>query len=128
MVKLQPDSKTEVQLTIKYGNAGVEIQARMQQGDSQQLTSGWSELQQALADRGVSLSDLVREGSNESNFEQTARNFDKNSQNKAENKELNIGDDQGDWSALGLEPKAENKAQIRREKALPGHDGWQSWA
>ena len=128
VVKLQPDNKTEVQLTIKYGNAGVEIQARMQQGDSQQLTSGWSELQQALADRGVSLSDLGREGSNESNFEQTARNFDKNSQNKAENKELNIGDDQGDWSALELEPKAENKAQTRREKALPGHDGWQSWA
>ena len=128
VVKLQPDSKTEVQLTIKYGNAGVEIQARMQQGDSQQLTSGWSELQQALADRGVSLSDLAREGSAESNFEQTARNFDKNSQNQAENKELNIGDDQGDWSALGLKPKVENKAQTRREKALPAHDGWQSWA
>ncbi len=128
VVKLQPDSKTEVQLTIKYGSAGVEIQARMQQGDSQQLTSGWSELQQALADRGVSLSDLVREGSAESDFEQTARNFDKNSQNQAENMELNIGDDQGDWSALGLKPKVENKAQTRRERALPAHDGWQSWA
>ncbi|MCH2378261.1 MAG: hypothetical protein MK236_02460 [Pedosphaera sp.] len=128
VVKLQPDSKTEVQLTIKYGSAGVEIQARMQQGDSQQLTSGWSELQQALANRGVSLSDLVREGSAESNFEQTTRNFDKNSQNQAENMELNIGDDQGDWSALGLKSKVENKAQARREKALPGHDGWQSWA
>jgi hypothetical protein len=128
VVKLQPDSKTEVQLTIKYGSAGVEIQARMQQGDSQQLASGWSELQQALANRGVSLSDLVREGSAESNFGQTARNFDKNSQNKAENKELNIGDDQGDWSALGLKPKVENTAQTRREKALPVHDGWQSWA
>ena len=128
VVKLQPDSKTEVQLTIKYGSAGVEIQARMQQGDSQQLTSGWSELQQALANRGVSLSDLVREGSAESNFEQTTRNFDKNSQNKAENMELNIGDDQGEWSALGLKPKVENKAQTRRERALPGHDGWQSWA
>ena len=128
VVKLQPDSKTEVQLTIKYGSAGVEIQARMQQGDSQQLTSGWSELQQALADRGVSLSDLVREGSAESKFEQTTRNFDKNSQNKAENMELNIGDDQGDWSALGLKPKVENKAQTRRERALPAHDGWQSWA
>jgi hypothetical protein len=128
VVKLQPDSKTEVQLTIKYGNAGVEIQARMQQGDSQQLTSGWSELQQALNERGVSLSDLVRGDSAESNFEQTARNFDKNSQNKPENKELNIGDDQGDWSALGLKPKVENEVQTRREKALPIHDGWQSWA
>jgi hypothetical protein len=128
VVKLQPDSKTEVQLTIKYGNAGVEIQARMQQGDSQQLTSGWSELQQALTERGVSLSDLVRGGSAENNFEQTARNFDKNSQNQAENKDLNIGDDQGDWSALGLKPMAEEKDQTRREKALPAHDGWQSWA
>ena len=128
VVKLQPDSKTEVQLTIKYGNAGVEIQARMQQGDSQQLTSGWSELQQALTERGVSLSDLVRGGSAESDFEQTARDFGKNSQNQSENKELNIGDDQGDWSALGLKPKVENEAQTRREKALPIHDGWQSWA
>ena len=128
VVKLQPDSKTEVQLTIKYGNAGVEIQARMQQGDSQQLTSGWSELQQALTERGVSLSDLVRGGSAESDFEQTARDFGKNSQNQSENKELNIGDDQGDWSALGLKPKVENEVQTRREKALPEHDGWQSWA
>ena len=128
VVKLQPDSKTEVQLTIKYGNTGVEIQARMQQGNSQQLTSGWSELQQALNERGVSLSDLVRGDSTESDFEQTARNFDKNSQNKAENKELNIGDDQEDWSALGLKPKVENEVQTPREKALPIHDGWQSWA
>jgi len=100
----------------------------MQQGDSQQLTSGWSELQQALTERGVSLGDLVRGGSAESDFEQTARDFGKNSQNQSENKELNIGDDQGDWSALGLKPKVENEAQTRREKALPIHDGWQSWA
>jgi|TARA_B100000959_G_scaffold39609_1_gene38783 hypothetical protein len=128
VVKVQPDSKTQVQLTIKYGNAGVEIQARMQQGDGQQLTSGWSELQQALADRGVSLSDLVRESSTESNFEQNSKYFDKNSQNKTQNEELNIGDDQGDWSALGLRSKEENKGQTRREKVLPAHDGWQSWA
>tara|TARA_B100001971_G_scaffold212156_1_gene241511 strand:- start:4550 stop:5974 length:1425 start_codon:yes stop_codon:yes gene_type:complete len=128
VVKLQPDSKTEVQLTIKYGNAGVEIQARMQQGDGQKMTSGWSELQQALADRGVSLSDLAREGSTESSFEQKSHNFDKNSQNQAQNEDLNIGDDQGDWSALGLRPKEENKGQTRREKVLPTHDGWQSWA
>jgi hypothetical protein len=128
VVKVQPDSKTQVQLTIKYGNAGVEIQARMQQGDGQQLTSGWSELQKALADRGVNLSDLVRESSTESNFEQNAKNFDKNSQNKVQNEELNIGDDQGDWSALGLRSKEENKGQTPREKVLPAHDGWQSWA
>ena len=128
VVKLQPDSKTEVQLTIKYGNAGVEIQARMQQGDSQQLASGWSELQQALTDRGVSLGDLARERSAESDFEQTARNFNKNNQNQAENKDLNIGDDQEDWSTLGMKPKVENTTQTRREKALPVHDGWQSWA
>jgi len=128
VVKLQPDSRTKIQLTIKYGNTGVEIQARMQQGDSQQLASGWSELQQALTDRGVSLGDLARERSAESDFEQTARNFNKNNQNQAENKDLNIGDDQEDWSTLGMKPKVENTTQTRREKALPVHDGWQSWA
>ena len=30
-VKVQPDNDTEMQLTIKYGNGGVEIEARMQQ-------------------------------------------------------------------------------------------------
>jgi hypothetical protein len=129
VVKIQPDAKTELELTIKYSKAGVEIQARMQQGDGQQLAMGWKELQQALTERGVSLSDLNRGDSVESDFDQTAQNFSKNSQNQAQNAELNLGDDRGDWSALGLKPKGENKTQpTRREPVLPVHDGWQSWA
>ena len=129
VVRIQPDAKTELELTIKYSKGGVEIQARMQQGDGQQLAMGWKELQQALTERGVSLSDLNRGDSVESNFDQTAQNFSKNSQNQAQNAELNLGDDRGDWSALGLKPKGENEAQpTRREPVLPVHDGWQSWA
>jgi len=129
VVKLQPDAKTELQLTIKYGKGGVEIQARMQQGDGQQLATGWRELQSALAERGVNLGELNRDGSAETDFDQTAQNFRENSQNQAQNTELNIGDDQGDWSALGLKPKEQKEAQpTRREPVLPVHDGWQSWA
>ena len=65
---------------------------------------------------------------NRSNTAENRSKTAENDQNQAENKELNIGDDQGDWSALGLKPKVENKAQTQREKALPVHDGWQSWA
>ena len=129
VVKLQPDAKTELQLTIKYGKGGVEIQARMQQGDGQQLATGWRELQSALAERGVNLGELNRDGSAETDFDQTAQNFRENSQNQAQNTELNIGDDQEDWSALGLKPKEQKEAQpTRREPVLPVHDGWQSWA
>jgi hypothetical protein len=129
VVKIQPDAKTELQLTIKYGKGGVEIQARMQQGDGQQLATGWRELQSALAERGVNLGELNRDGSAETDFDQTAQNFSKNSQNQAQNAELNIGDDQGDWSALGLKSKEQKEAQpTRREPVLPVHDGWQSWA
>ena len=129
VVKLQPDAKTELQLTIKYGKGGVEIQARMQQGDGQQLATGWRELQSALAERGVNLGELNRDGSAETDFDQTAHNFRENSQNKAQNSELDIGDDQGDWSALGLKPKGGKEAQpTRREPVPPVHNGWQSWA
>ena len=52
-----------MQLTIKYGVGGVEIQARMHQGDGRQLASGWNELQQQLSERGVNLGDLTSEDS-----------------------------------------------------------------
>ena len=128
VVKLQPDNRTEVQLTIKYGKAGVEIQARMQQGDGSQLAAGWNELQQSLADRGVTLANLDQDESTETNFEQHAQKHAKNGENHRKEAEINIGDDTADWSALGLNSPEKEAPKERREAVLPAHDGWQSWA
>ncbi|MEC8928349.1 MAG: hypothetical protein VX705_03970, partial [Verrucomicrobiota bacterium] len=126
VVKIQADAKTELQLTLKVGKAGVEIQARMQQGDGQQLAANWSELQSALAERGVSLGSLTRDDSAEPDF---AHNFEKNSEKQAENGDLHLGDEEADWSTLGLNANEETEpALAARERALPAHDGWQSWA
>jgi len=128
VVKLQPDNRTEVQLTIKYGKAGVEIQARMQQGDGSQLAAGWNELQQSLADRGVTLANLEQDENIDLNFEQHAQKHAKNGEKHGKEAEINIGDDTADWSALGLKSPEKETPKEQREAVLPTHDGWQSWA
>ena len=133
VVKLQPNESTEVQLTIRYGKGGVEIQARMQQGDGQQMAAGWNELQQSLADRGVNLSDLNGEKSEEESTrrESDARQFNRENQAEYRDTELEIGEDTQDWLSLGLNPDNENQPAaetVRRDPAVPVHDGWQSWA
>ena len=128
VVKLQPDNRTEVQLTIKYGKAGVEIQARMQQGDGSQLAAGWNELQQSLADRGVTLANLEQDENIDLNFEQHAQKHAKNGEKHGKEAEINIGDDTADWSALGLKSPEKETPKEQREAVLPSHDGWQSWA
>ena len=128
VVKLQPDNRTEVQLTIKYGKAGVEIQARMQQGDGSQLAAGWNELQQSLADRGVTLANLEQDENIDLNFEQHAQKHAKNGKKHGKEAEINIGDDTADWSALGLKSPEKETPKEQREAVLPSHDGWQSWA
>lgn len=129
-VKIQPDNRTEVALTIKYGKGGVEIQARMQQGDGQQLSAGWSELQQALAERGVNLSELSRGENREDNFSENSQNSPKNGEKTAENDGFGFIDEDAEWAALGLDPKSkqDEPEPVRRERAVPAHDGWQSWA
>ena len=128
VVKLQPDNRTEVQLTIKYGKAGVEIQARMQQGDGSQLAAGWNELQQSLADRGVTLANLEQDENIDLNFEQHAQKHANNGEKHGKEAEINIGDDTADWSALGLKSPEKETPKEPREAVLPTHDGWQSWA
>ena len=54
-VKLQAENQTQMELTIRYSQGGLEIQARLGQGDGQQLAGQWNELQQSLAERGVTL-------------------------------------------------------------------------
>ena len=111
-VKVQPDNDTEMQLTIKYGNGGVEIEARMQQGDGRQLASGWNELQQQLSERGVNLGDLASEDSEDS--EETTRDsdprqFNRQGQPQSQPTEFQIGDEEADWAAWAWPLPAKRK-------------------
>ena len=130
-VKVQPDNDTEMQLTIKYGTGGVEIEARMQQGDGRQLASGWNELQQQLSERGVNLGDLASEDSEETTRDSDPRQF--NRQGQPQLTESQIGDEEADWAALGMaatREKETTRAAIPEstDKVEEAYDGWQSWA
>lgn len=132
VVKVQPDSNTEMQLTIKYGAGGVEIEARMQQGDGRQLASGWNELQQQLSDRGVSLGELVSDNSEGANHSDSHQ-FGRPSRQVYEIPEFQIRDDQADWAALGMaatreQETAKSEAKESTDKVEEAYDGWQSWA
>lgn len=132
-VKVQPDNDTEMQLTIKYGNGGVEIEARMQQGDGRQLASGWNELQQQLSERGVNLGDLASEDSEETTRDPDPRQFNRQGQPQSHPTEFQIGDEETDWAALGMAATRDKEptrttAPESTDKVEEAYDGWQSWA
>ena len=132
-VKVQPDNDTEMQLTIKYGNGGVEIEARMQQGDGRQLASGWNELQQQLSERGVNLGDLASEDSEETTRDSDPRQFNRQGQPQSHPTEFQIGDEEADWAALGMAATRDKEptrttAPESTDKVEEAYDGWQSWA
>ena len=132
-VKVQPDNDTEMQLTIKYGNGGVEIEARMQQGDGRQLASGWNELQQQLSERGVNLGDLASEDSEETTRDSDPRQFNRQGQPQSQPTEFQIGDEEADWATLGMAATREKEttrvaAPESTDKVEEAYDGWQSWA
>ena len=132
-VKVQPDNDTEMQLTIKYGAGGVEIEARMHQGDGRQLASGWSELQQQLSERGVNLGDLASEDSEENTRDSDPRQFNRQGQPQSHPTEFQIGDEEADWAALGMAATRDKEptrttAPESTDKVEEAYDGWQSWA
>ena len=132
-VKMRPDNDTEMQLTIKYGNGGVEIEARMQQGDGRQLASGWNELQQQLSERGVNLGDLASEDSEETTRDSDPRQFNRQGQPQSHPTEFQIGDEEADWAALGMAATRDKEptrttAPESTDKVEEAYDGWQSWA
>ena len=132
-VKVQPDNDTEMQLTIKYGAGGVEIEARMHQGDGRQLASGWSELQQQLSERGVNLGDLASEDSEETTRDSDPRQFNRQGQPQSHPTEFQIGDEEADWAALGMAATRDKEptrttAPESTDKVEEAYDGWQSWA
>ena len=132
VLKVQPDNDTEMQLTIKYGAGGVEIEARMHQGDGRQLTSGWNELQQQLSERGVNLSELTSDSTERSGNDSDSRQFTRHAHHSYEIPEFQIRDDEVDWAALGMAATREQeKAKSVKEstdKVEEAYDGWQSWA
>tara|TARA_B100001123_G_scaffold284437_1_gene316959 strand:+ start:990 stop:2348 length:1359 start_codon:yes stop_codon:yes gene_type:complete len=133
VLKVQPDNDTEMQLTIKYGAGGVEIEARMQQGDGRQLASGWNELQQQLSERGVNLGELSSDGTERGANGSDSRQFNRHSHhNNYEIPEFQIRDDEGDWAALGMaatrEQEKTKSVKESTDKIEEAYDGWQSWA
>ena len=131
VVKVQPSNDTEMQLTIKYGAGGVEIEARMQQGDGRQLASGWNELQQQLSDRGVRLGELLSGNSEEDGLDSDARQYGRQNQSHYRPGDIQLGDEQADWSALGMptrEQETTKSVKQSTDKVEEAYDGWQSWA
>ena len=132
-VKVQPDNDTEMQLTIKYCAGGVEIEARMHQGDGRQLASGWNELQQQLSERGVNLGDLASKDSEENTRDSDPRQFNHQDQPQPQPTEFQIGDEEADWAALGMATTRDKEptrttAPESTDKVEEAYDGWQSWA
>ena len=131
VVKVRPSNDTEMQLTVKYGTGGVEIEARMQQGDGRQLASGWNELQQQLLDRGVRLGELLSSNSEEEGLGSDSRQFSQQNRSHYKPADIQFGDEQADWRTLGIPPREQESIRDVKKsaaKAEEAYDGWQSWA
>ena len=131
VVKVQPGNDSEMQLTIKYGAGGVEIEARMQQGDGRQLASGWNELQQQLLDRGVRLGELLSSNAEEDGLDSDPRQFSQQNRSHYKPADIQFGDEQADWRALGISAREQESIRdVKKstDKVEEAYDGWQSWA
>ena len=114
-VVLKPGGGIELSLQLKQIGDGIEAQAVLQRGDFNQLNQHWTELQQRLEERGITLAPLGHE-----NF--TAGNGHENSQRHFTN------EDRG-WKLEDSSPNLQLPSSILdpRRQPLPLR-GWESWA
>ena len=126
-VKLQAENQTQMELTIRYSQGGLEIQARLGQGDGQQLAGQWNELQQSLAERGVTLRDLDRKDAELPHFSEDLEDF-----NPSESRRhASAGEDDDEplnWGGLENNREEEEAPAPRRAAAQPENATWESWA
>jgi hypothetical protein len=121
-VQIRADDQTRLQLTIKMGATGLEIQTRMQQGDMGRLGAGWGDLQNALSERGVQLHDLETEESQKD----SAEAFDLNLfGNLDENASGEPGEHEAEEALAPAGPKPITRPKPR---PVPAHDGFEHWA
>ena len=117
-VVLKPDANTEILLRLEQRGGGVEIQARFERGDFQNVNNHWEELQRSLAGQGVRLSPLENASFNsEASFHGPAGGFRQSR------------DDQS-LPSLAREASTE-PPPARRVKPQPSASGsrrWESWA
>ncbi|MEC8929750.1 MAG: hypothetical protein VX705_11120 [Verrucomicrobiota bacterium] len=126
-VKVQPDNHTQMELSIRYSQAGLEIQARLGQGDNSQLAGQWGELQQSLAERGVTLRDLAQ---NEADFARFSGNLDDFSSSQSRRHAPAGEEDDGplDWHDREGSRESEEDTAPRRVPAKAEDATWESWA
>ncbi|MBC8324337.1 MAG: hypothetical protein H8E27_01750 [Verrucomicrobia subdivision 3 bacterium] len=125
-VKLQTENQ-QMELTIRYNQGGLEIQARLGQGEGQQLAGQWNELQQSLAERGVTLRDLAREEAELPRFSDDLDDF-----NPSESRRhASAGEDDEEplnWGELENNRDEEEQSAPRRATARAQNVNWESWA
>ena len=126
-VKLQAENQTQMELTIRYSQGGLEIQARLGQGDGQQLAGQWNELQQSLAERGVTLRNLDREEAEMPRFSEDLDDF--NSSESRRHASAGEDDDEPlNWGGLENNREEEDSPAPRRATARTENASWESWA
>ena len=126
-VKLQAENQTQMELTIRYSQGGLEIQARLGQGDGQQLAGQWNELQQSLAERGVTLRNLDREEAELPRFSEDLDDF--NSSESRRHASAGEDDDKPlNWGGLENNREEEEAPASRRATARTENGSWESWA
>jgi len=126
-VKLQAENQTQMELTIRYSQGGLEIQARLGQGDGQQLAGQWNELQQSLAERGVTLRNLDREEAELPRFSEDLDDFNSSESRRP----ASAGEDDDEplnWGGLENNREEEEAPAPRRATARTENSSWESWA
>lgn len=135
-VQLQPDAQTRLRLEISHERGVVEVRARLEGGDLMALTSGWSNLQDSMADRGVMLRQLESElpPRQQPGQSQTQSSFDAEARREAfaQARQQRLLVEEEAAAPRVLRPSATSVAPA---KVSPPADvrpsdrrGWESWA
>jgi hypothetical protein len=115
-VVIKPDAGTQLSLELRQRGGDMQIQAVLQQGDFNQLSQQWPDLQQRLQEKGIQLAPLTDEGVSGKGSSDGNETFE-NKQNQTTGvvPELTLGD-----APAGMLAKETAQA--------PVHQGWETWA
>lgn len=121
-VVLKPDGDTELHLQLRIDGGRVDVEARVQRGDSAALGGHWAQLQQNLASQGVRLGDLQPPPTPQTAGPDWSGGFSK------QHREQTARDELSEPQRESVLP--ETATVVGKTKSIPKLDrrSWESWA
>jgi hypothetical protein len=135
-VQLRPDEQTRLHIEIRHAQGEMEVRARLEGGDPFALASGWNDLRDSLATRGVTLRQLESEWPphQQSGQPQAQAGFDAETRREAfaQARHRRLLEEVAAPVRAARPPSSQPVASVKATRAEPmrwgAERGWEGWA